>query len=180
MLEALPRGHWSQPIEGGKQAGQPFGAGINPRLLIGVNGARRPFSSVVTGTISSRKRRNQSPAGLLLRTQRPSIRSSRLMYIHAPCFAVTPHAIVAEGIPQTISGPAVNQLAVAQLSAGAAIVENAALRSIFLTAGNLHHASFSAMDCLRRQMQRLQSGATHVVNRNGRNGIGQAAADRRD
>lgn len=67
-------GHRSETIEGGLQAGQPFRAGIHPRLFIGIHGARR---AVMLGNdrdnLIAKASGINRLARLLLRAERPGV-----------------------------------------------------------------------------------------------------------
>ncbi|MNI64539.1 hypothetical protein D3C73_1199900 [compost metagenome] len=49
---------------------------------------------------------------------------------------------------------------------------------ILLSTGN-HNVGFTALDSLRRQMQRLQARATNIVNGDGGNGVGESSVNGR-
>ena len=82
------------------------------------------------------------------------------------------HVIIVEGIPQTVMYQAVDQLAVPQLSAGAAIGKNMRGTAHILLPARNHNVGFAALNSLGRQMQRFQARTADIVNGDGGNGIG--------
>ncbi len=122
MLEALPAVTDPRRSKVGCRLASPS-ALASTRGCSSVSTVRAaPLCSVTTGTISSRKR----PESIALRalccelSARASC-SSRLMPNSGPVFRRDAHMIIVESIPQPIMHQTVNQLAVAQLGAGAAV-----------------------------------------------------------
>ena len=67
---------------------------------------------------------------------------------------------------------AVDQLAVPQLCASAAIGKDMRCTAHILLPARNHNVGFATLDSLGRQMQRFQTRATDIVNGDGGNGIG--------
>ena len=85
--------------------------------------------------------------------------------------------IIIERIPQAVVDEAIDKLTIAQLRAGTAVGQHVrSAAHILLPAGD-NHVRFAALNRLRGQVQRLEPGTAYIVNGNGRNGIGQPAAD---
>ena len=85
--------------------------------------------------------------------------------------------IIVEGIPQSVMHQAVNQLAVAQLGAGAAVGEYMRSAAHILLAAGDHHIRFPTLNRLGGEVQSLQAGAADVVYGNGRYSVRQPAAN---
>ena len=138
--------------------GQPFCAGIGSRLLIGVDdnrltvlalGAHRDNFIAKTPGINRGTR-------FLLRAQRVSIlQLTAYTVLTRQVFRRHAHMIIIKRVPQPVMHQAVEQLAVTQLRAGAAVGED--MRSaahVLLPTGN-DHIRFTTLDGLRGKMQRL-------------------------
>ena len=174
-------GYRSETIEGRLQAGQPFRAGIHPRLFIGIHGARR---AVMLGNdrdnLIAKASGINRLARLLLRAERPGV-------LQFAADAIFPgevlrrdaHMIIVEGVPQAVMDQAVNQLAVAQLGAGAAVGEDMRSAAHVLLATGDHHVRLPALDRLGGEVQGFQAGTADVVNGDRRYGVGQPAANSR-
>ncbi len=152
----VPRRHRAESFKLRVEFCQPFSAGIGTRLFIGID--RHGFAVLA----QSADRNNfiaKTPginrgAGFLLRAKRIRILQLTANPILArQVFRRHAHMVVIEGIPQSVMNQAVEQLAVTQLCAGAAVgqyVRSAA--HVLLPTGN-YHVCFATLNSLRRKMQ---------------------------
>ena len=85
--------------------------------------------------------------------------------------------IIVESIPQPIMHQTVNQLAVAQLGAGAAVGKHMRSAAHILLAASDHHVRFPALDRLGSEVQSLQAGTADIVNGDSRYGVRQPTAN---
>ncbi|MNV39008.1 hypothetical protein D3C71_1305720 [compost metagenome] len=87
--------------------------------------------------------------------------------------------VIVERIPQAVVYQTVEQLAVTELCASSAVGENVRRAAHVLLAAGDDHVGLSALNRLRRQMQRFQSRTADVVDGDRRDRIRQPAFQRR-